>query len=130
MTQYPGREGVWCSNCGRDLGSEPLGEPCPSCGDTRRTYGVVQNATARVTASMSWVHIGERVREYQARHPGWFAFNVVLALGTPFLGLWLVGWFGVIVGVLVGLLSLWVGERASTKVRERTRGELARGGDQ
>ena len=36
---------------------------------------------------------------------------------------------GVIVGEAVGLLSFWVGPKASTKVRDITR-EITRGGDQ
>src|SRR5215218_6227456 len=115
--EQPGRRGEWYSNCGHDLGSVPRGKPCPQCGETRRTYGVELKATARGVASMSWVHVGERVREYRERHPVWFIINVVLALGSPFLGLWLVGWWGVVVGILGGLLSLWVGERASVTVQ-------------
>ena len=90
----------------------------------------MNSATAKGTASMSWVHTGDRVREYRERHPGWFVVNVVLVLGSPFLGLMeIVGWWGVIVGEAVGLLGFWVGPKASTKVRKITRGEIARGGD-
>jgi rubredoxin len=147
--EKPGHQGVWCSNCGYEFSSEPPGEPCPNCGRTSRTFGKVLNATAtgkasssrtvgktlqataKDTASMSWVHMGERVREYWERHPAWFVVNVVLVLGSPFLELLgLVGVWGVLVGEALGLLGFWVGPKASTKVREKTLGEIARGGDQ
>jgi hypothetical protein len=147
--EKPGHQGVWCSECGYDLGSVPRGEPCPRCGSTRRTYGVVHRATATGTASMSktvgktlrttakgtaslsWVHMGERIREYWEKHPGWLGVTAVLVLGSPFLGLWgIVGWWGVIVGEAVGLLSFGAGLKALTKVRDRTQGEIARGEEQ
>ena len=147
--EYPGREGVWCSNCGHDLSSELQGASCPRCGHARRTYGLVQNATATGTASMSktvgkslratskgmaslsWVHTGKRMREYWEKHPGWLGVTGVLVLGSPFLGLFgIVGWWGVIVGEAVGLLSFGAGLKALTKVRDRTRGEIARGEEQ
>jgi hypothetical protein len=94
-----------------------------------RTVGKTNQATAKGTATLSWVHMGERVRVYWERHPVWFVVNVVLVVGSPFLGLWFVGWWGVVVGLAVGLLSFWVGPKASTKVRENAQGEIARGGD-
>ena len=51
--EKPGHEGVWCSRCGYEFSSEPQGEPCPSCGATRRTRGIVQEATATGKASTS-----------------------------------------------------------------------------
>jgi hypothetical protein len=95
-----------------------------------RTVGKTNRATAKGEASMSWVHTGKLVRESWERHRAWFVFNLVLALGSPLLGLLgIVGWWAVIVGEAVALLGVWVGPKASTKVREKTRGEIARGGD-
>jgi hypothetical protein len=146
--EMPGHQGAWCSRCGYKFRSEPQVEPCPRCDNTSRTYGVVHNATAKGTATStrtvgktlqatakgtatwSWVHTGERARVYWERHPVWFVVNVVLVVGSPFLGLWLAGWWGVAVGLAVGFLGFWVGPKASTEVWEKTRGEIARGGDQ
>src|SRR6266542_2600718 len=61
----------------------------------------------------------QRVREYRRRHPFWFTLNVIIGVCPPFLGLVVAGWTGVVVGLAVGLLSIFVGERASTHVIER-----------
>ena len=146
--EEPEHEGVWCSKCGYEFSSERQGEPCPSCSHTKRTHGKGLKATSPGTASMSktvgktlqtisrgtpslsWIHTGERMQEYWEKHPGWLVLTGVLVLGSPFLGLLgIVGWWGVIVGEVAGLLSFGAGLRALTKVKDRTRGEIARGGD-
>ena len=56
-----GPQAVWCSKCGHEFPHQPgepassdsHGKPCPRCGHTLKTYGVVHNATAKGTASMS-----------------------------------------------------------------------------
>jgi hypothetical protein len=85
-----GPQAVRCSNCGYEFPHQPgapanpelRGVPCPECGHTRKIYDQVLPITAtgtakvsktvaktlRITskakASLSWVHTGERVREY------------------------------------------------------------------
>jgi hypothetical protein len=146
--EKPGHEGEWCSKCGYEFTSEQQGESCPSCGHTRRNRGIVLGATskgeasisktvgktlratAKGTASMSWVYTGERIREYWEKHPGWLILTGVLVLGSHFLGLLgIEGWWAVVVGEMAGLLSFGAGLKALTKGRDRTRGEIARGGD-
>lgn len=71
------------------------------------------------------------MREYWEKHPGWLAVTAVLVVGSPFLGMvGIVGWWGVLAGEAAGLLSFGAGLKGLTKVRDRTRGEIARGGDQ
>ena len=152
-----GSRAVTCDNCGYEFPHQPgtptnpelAGASCPRCGSKSKTHGVHLTTTATGTptmsktvgkrlrttskgvASLSWVHTGERMREYWEKHPGWLGVTGVLVLGSPFLGLFgIVGWWGVIVGEAAGLLSFGAGLKALTKVRERTRGEIARGGDQ
>ncbi len=145
----PGQEGVWCSRCGHGLSSTPRGEPCPQCGHTARTFGKNIPVTAKSTVTVSktvgktihaiskgktslgWVHEGEIVREYWEKQPVWLAVTAVLVVGSPFLGmLGVVGWGGVLAAEATGLLSFGAGLKGLTKVRDRTRGEIARGGDQ
>lgn len=135
-----GPNAVWCSNCGYGLSHQPVG-PCPRCGNSSRTYGVELNATATGTASMSktvgktlsatargdasmsWTRTREWVQEQWEQHPVWSVVNVVLVVGAPFLGLWVVA-----VGLVIGLLGSWVSGKAGTLVRsEKT--EITRGGD-
>jgi len=91
-----------------------------------KTVGKTLTATAKGEASMSWARTRELVREYRERHPGWFAANVVLVGGSPFVGLWIAGWWGVAVGLALGLLGTWVSGKAYIRVREKTR-EITQG---
>lgn len=133
--EQPGRQGVWCSNCAHDLSSEPRGEPCPRCGHPHRTYGVVQNATATGTASMSKT-VGktlsvvskgvpsleatwEEWQELRKRHPVWTAVQVGITFGPPVVGYFVDKTTGMLVGLLTGALSWWVGPKAVRTVPER-----------
>ena len=44
---------VTCTNCGRDLSAIPTGEPCPDCGDIRRTTHVSVHDSATATDSVA-----------------------------------------------------------------------------
>lgn len=97
-----------------------------------KTVGKTIHAVSEGNASLGWVHTGERVvREYWEKQPGWLAVTAVLMVGSAFLSmLGIVGWWGVLAGVGAGLLSFGAGLKGLTKVRDRTRGEIARSGDQ
>jgi hypothetical protein len=71
-----GHQGVWCSNCGYEFTSEPQGEPCPRCGNTSRTYGVVQSTIATGTASKA---LCKRIDPFAKR-----AFQHAAAYGLRF----------------------------------------------
>jgi hypothetical protein len=58
--------------------------------------------------SLSGVHRREVLR----RHPILFPLIVIIALGSPFLGLALTGFQGVIVGVIINIIALVLGFRA------------------
>lgn len=45
-----------------------------------------------------------------------------ITVGSPFLGLVFAGWVGVVVGLVIGLATFFMGLRAVTKIREVTRG--------
>lgn len=101
-----------CSGCG-ELLPEGFTKPCPKCGDTRKTHDVSIQETLTVTDSMSWQHI----HEYYERHPILLPIVICITLGSPFLGLFLAGLFGVIVGLVIGAITFFLGLRAVTKVR-------------
>jgi hypothetical protein len=102
-----------CFGCGEPL-PEGFTEPCPKCGDTRKTHDVSIHESVTATDSMSWQH----VHEYYERHPILLLIVFAITIGSPFLGLVLAGWVGVIVGLVIGLFAFVLGLRAVTKVRE------------
>lgn len=106
-----------CSSCGEVLGTNHTG-PCPKCGNTGKTYRVRMKAVAEGVASLSWKH----TREYYERHPVLLSVVICITLGSPFLGLVIAGWGGVIVGLIVALLAFFLGVHAITRVREVTKG--------
>lgn len=55
---------------------------------------------------------------YYEKHKVLLPVVVGITLGSPFLGLVLAGWSGVVVGLAIGLLAFLLGLRAVTKVRE------------
>ena len=68
--------------------------------------------------SLSW----SNVREFWEKRPFLLAIVVILTIGSPFAGLFLSGWPGVIVGLVVSVVTAGLGLLAVTKVREITRG--------
>jgi hypothetical protein len=66
------------------------------------------------TAPSKWQH----TREYYDKHPVPLTLVIAITLGSPFLGLVLAGWAGVIIGLVVSVISLLLGFFAVTKVRE------------
>jgi hypothetical protein len=104
-----------CAECGREL---PTGQhdPCPGCGSLQRSQRVTVDA-----GKMSVV--GHRptlrlTRNYYERHPVLFPLAIALATGAPFVGLWLAGWPGVLVGLVLSAVCFLAGLQGITKVRE------------
>lgn len=71
-----------------------------------------------VAGHVTW----EKRREFYERRPLAFVSVIALTIGAPFLGLVLVGWVGVIAGLVLGAATYWIGPLAITKVREIERG--------
>ena len=67
---------------------------------------------------VSWV----KTREYLEKRPVPVAFWVIITFGSPFLGLLLAGWPGVLAGLGVTAVSTLLGFFAVTKIREIERG--------
>ena len=114
-------DSVKCSGCGYILSNDHSG-PCPRCGDTRKTHNLHVEETLHVAGSLHW----KRVREYYEKHSILLAISIIVTVGSPFLGLVLAGWVGVVAGLLIGVLTLIVGFRAVIKVREIQEGSSTR----
>lgn len=104
---------VTCSDCGHDLPDTPRA-PCPNCGGTKRTHHVHVHDSIKLNVTERWTVI----RHWWERHPVLLPLTFVLVVGPPFLGLWLSGWLGVCVGLLLSAVVFYVGLRAITRVRE------------
>jgi len=102
-----------CSACGESLPLNHVG-PCPKCGDTRKTHNVHIEESLQIHASLGWQHI----HEYYERHRVLLPLVLGITVGSPFLGLVLAGWLGVVMGLVIGVVTFFVGLRAVTKVRE------------
>jgi hypothetical protein len=84
-----------------------------------KTVGVTISAISKGSASMSasW----EEWSELRERNRGWSIVEFIVAFGPSFLGWFIDGISGVVVGLIFGALGLWVGPKAATTVREKVR---------
>lgn len=108
---------VECAHCGEVL---PDGNtsPCPECGKKGRRILIDVAGEFDVAGHVTW----EKRREFYEQRPLALASVIALTVGAPFLGLVLVGWAGVVAGLMLGAVAYWVGTLAITKVREIERG--------
>jgi len=68
--------------------------------------------------SLSW----SKTRHFWERRPILLVVVVTLTIGSPFAGLFLSGWPGVVVGLVVSVVTAGLGLLAVTRVQEVTRG--------
>ena len=105
-----------CSSCGHPLDSGLIGS-CSECDGTNKTYHKRLEATVTVTGlPLSW----RRFHEYYEKRPLLLVVVGCITLGSLVLGLVLAGWLGLLVGLVLGVLSFFMGLRAVTRVREIT----------
>jgi uncharacterized oligopeptide transporter (OPT) family protein len=89
-----------------------MGQPCPLCGNT------IMSATTRGSAQISSTARLQSVREFYEKNTTALILSIVITVISSFVGLFVIGLIGVIVGLVLGALSFWVGIKAITKVRE------------
>lgn len=111
------RNKVECAHCCAVL---PDGNtsPCPECGKKGRRISVSVAGEIDFAGHVTW----EKRREFYERKPLALVTVIAITAGAPFLGLVLVGWVGVIAGLMLGAVAYWIGPLAITKVREIERG--------
>lgn len=81
------------------------------------TVKLTGQAVQAQAGALSWM----RTREYWEKRPLPLLAVVGITVASPFLGLILAGWIGVVVGVVVGIAAFVGGLFAITRVREVTR---------
>lgn len=109
---------VTCAQCGTTLTFGHDRKPCPQCGSLNRALDQVVDEFVLVEEKMRW----ESVRTYWQRRPVLLSIVAAGTLGTPFLGLALGGWPGVLIGLIAGPALFVGGALALTRVHERESG--------
>lgn len=107
---------------GKDVTVQLTGSEIRSATDQVGSNVIVQLTGSEVrteTGRLSW----EKVREYWEKRPLPLFLVALLTLGSPFLGLFLAGWAGVVVGLALSIVAFAGGLFAVTRVREITRPE-------
>jgi len=105
---------VTCSHCGKELAENHSG-PCPQCGETGLNVHVVVNDYATATDSVG----GEKRSEYYQKNKKALMIVIAITVISPFLGLFIFGPLGVVVGLALGGVSYYLGPMAVTKIIEK-----------
>lgn len=86
-----------------------------------------KNVTVKLTGVQAHAKAGRlgwtQTREYYEKRPILLSVVIAVTLGSPFLGLFLAGWIGVIAGLMIGIIAFFAGFFAITRVREEKIGE-------
>ncbi len=111
-----------CAECGTALSLDHKGQ-CPKCGSSKIMHDV--HIHENVGTSVSETVTKTSIREYYERHPVLLPVVLLITFGSPFLGLFIAGGAGVVVGIAVGATAFFLGLKAVTKVREVDRETLS-----
>jgi hypothetical protein len=83
-----------------------------------RAFSITAAAEVDVAASLQW----EKRREFVQRNKRWMLFVLVVTIAGPIVGYFIAGLSGALVGLLLDVLALVLGDRAIIRVREIERG--------
>jgi hypothetical protein len=64
---------------------------------------------AQKGAGTDWAPI---IIRHGTRNWKWFTFQVIITVGSSFLGIFLIGWSGVVAGLIAAIISWRIGARA------------------
>lgn len=83
-----------------------------------KTVAIGLAGTIETAGRLSW----QKRRESLQKRPGVLAVVITIAVASPFLGLVLAGWVGVVVGLVLSGIAYFIGPLALTKIIEIERG--------
>jgi hypothetical protein len=83
-----------------------------------RAFTVEMASEVSVTDSITW----EKRREFAERNKLATGALLALTVAGPIIGFFLAGFVGLLIGLVIDLIALFVGDRAVTRVREIERG--------
>jgi hypothetical protein len=102
-----------CGKCGL-LITKRLKKPCPNCGEVGKLIELKLADSISIEDSIK----SDKIREYFERHPILLPMVVLISIGAPFLGLFISGMKGVLVGLVIAVITFGLGLLSITKVRE------------
>jgi uncharacterized membrane protein len=88
--------------------------PCPVCGKDGKIVSGSFYPTIGIQASAAF----KSTHEYYEKHRKWAVFSIALTIVSSVIGIVPLGFFGVALGLILGVISFYVGPKATTKVRE------------
>ncbi len=109
---------IKCSHCGIPLSVSHSG-PCPKCGKEGRSINESIVEGVGLSDSLSW----KTTREFYEKDYWALAAVIIITILSPFIGLFLAGIPGALVGLFLGGIAYYIGPTAITKVREIRTGQ-------
>lgn len=106
-----------CAHCGESISPQHTG-PCPSCGKEGKNISVNIKESIQLHSSLKW----ETRKEYYQKHKGAAGSVIAITVLSPFIGLFLAGPVGVVIGLALGGVAYYLGPKAATKIIEITKG--------
>jgi uncharacterized membrane protein YvbJ len=102
-----------CRHCGEPLSGSYTG-PCPKCGKEGKAISVSITQSIAVSESIGW----QTTKEFYEKNHKALAIVIIITVFSPFIGLFIVGVPGVVLGFLFGVVAYFLGPKAVIKVRE------------
>ncbi len=111
MTETDGK--VTCIHCGEVL-SESHSGPCPSCGKVGKKISVTMSGGAVVGGAAS-IHTQ---RSFYEKNKKAFIILTLITVSSPFVGFFINGIPGLLIGLVLSVISYFGGPKAVVKVVE------------
>jgi hypothetical protein len=105
----------WCKHCGVELPPSHTG-PCPKCGKSGKRC----EATAMLTIGLVLSHSAQKVHKYTMNHPKFIVISIALTTISLSAGYLFGGLVGLLVGIIVAMLNLWITPYAMKTIVEIT----------
>jgi hypothetical protein len=111
MTETDGK--ITCIHCGEVLSGSHSG-PCPSCGKVGKKLSVTMSDSAVVGGAAS-IHTQ---RSFYEKNKKAFIILTLITVGSPFIGFFIIGIPGLLIGLVLSVISYFLGPKAIMKVVE------------
>lgn len=107
------QETVVCRWCNIDLSDDHKG-PCPQCGKIGRKFAITFKENISIKDSFAW----KSQREFFEENTKIKWIIITITTCTPFIGFFVLGTVGLILGSILSIITYYLGPHAITKVRE------------